>query len=366
MSAALTIVIACGGTGGHLFPGLAVAEALEKRGHRAHLVVSRKDVDRRALGRGRRWPVESLSVEAMPRLASLRMVLFAARLAAAVCRCRDLYRRIQPAAVLSMGGFTAVAPVLAGRWTGGLPVVVHESNAVAGKANRLVARWSRVVAVGLAECAGSFPDRPVVVTGMPVRSEFFSLPPADPAFFGLAAGRRTVLVVGGSQGASALNRAALEALGPLAARRDRWQFLHLAGPREEEAVRKAYHGSGWKNRVLGFCDEMGRAYAMADVVVCRAGASTLAELAATGRPSVLVPYPRATDDHQKLNAQVFAKAGAARVLSEDRLDGACLAAALEEILESPAGAEMGRRCRGLAAPEAADRVADLVLKEARA
>jgi UDP-N-acetylglucosamine--N-acetylmuramyl-(pentapeptide) pyrophosphoryl-undecaprenol N-acetylglucosamine transferase len=245
-----------------------------------------------------------------------------------------------------------------------VPVLLHEQNAVPGMANRLLARWARpaAVAVGMPTAAAFFRRTRVVVTGNPVRREVQG--------GNRAAARETLgirqevvvpLIFGGSQGAHRLNVAALEALPLLAAERDRLHPIHATGERDLETVRQGYGALGFRATVAAFVREMGAAYAAADVAICRSGAMTLAELAAVGKPALLVPYPHAANDHQRLNAEAFAAAGAARTLADRDCTGAAMADFIREACRAPETLRaMGRRAQALATPGAAERIAALV------
>lgn len=358
MSRQLQVVIACGGTGGHLFPGIAVAEELRRRGHEAMLLISRKEVDREGARKYGKLRFEVVAAVAKPPTFSPRMVPFLWRLWRSVGQCQRQLKEFRADAVLGMGGFTSLPPVYAGHRMG-LRTFVHDSNALPGRANVLTSRFCTKVLVGMAEAAGRFGGRAVEVTGTPVRLEMRELPERGPAAasFGLDPARPVWLVMGGSQGARRLNE-----MAPAAARRlpPEWQVLHIAGGSEAPQVRTASAGrDGYQ--VLGFCDRMADAYGAADLVLSRAGASSLTELAHAGLPSVLVPYPHAADDHQTRNAEVFAAAGAARLVQERELDEEKLAAVVISILgDLQTRAGMAQAARGLDVPDAAARVVEVI------
>jgi len=337
----MKVLIACGGTGGHLFPGLAVAETLQKRRHEVRLLVSQKAVDHTALAQAQ------LSVRALPAIGLQRNpVRFAWRFARAFRDCLDECQKFQPHVVLGMGGFTSAPAILAARWRK-VPTVIHESNTIPGKANRLVGRFVDRVAVGFAEGGRFFPGK-VVVTGTPVRPA----PAPEPV---PKNSRRVVLVMGGSQGAHAINEAVARALPALTG----VEFIHLTGPKDEAPLRAAYAAAGIHATVMSFCNTMESVYRAADLAVTRAGAATLTELAAFGLPAVLVPYPHAAGNHQWHNARVFERAGAARLLEENDLHR--LGAVVLGLVEDDASRQqMSAKMKTLAAPNAAERIADLL------
>jgi UDP-N-acetylglucosamine--N-acetylmuramyl-(pentapeptide) pyrophosphoryl-undecaprenol N-acetylglucosamine transferase len=367
----MKVLIACGGTGGHLFPGLAVAEALLARRHQVRLLVSEKAVDQTALKTlAKSWPDAKLDVQASPAVGyngARRLVHFCWRLARATREAAAICEAFGPDAVLGMGGFTSPPAVMAARWRRA-PAVIHESNAVPGKANRWAGRFASHVAVGVAACARYFRRRPITVTGTPLRSQLRGGRIADAREqLGLAPARLTTLVVGGSQGARALNEALVAAMPWLDDWADRIQFLHLSGARDEQCVRDAYLKNGLSAVVTGFCARMELAYSAADLVIARAGAATLTEIAAFGLPAILAPYPHATDNHQWHNARVFEQAGAARLLDTaspvglHAVAGERLAGVIIDLLGDQRQREgMSAAARSLAVPDAAERMVNLL------
>ena len=364
----LHVSIACGGTGGHLFPGIAVAETLRRRGHRVMLILSEKKIDAVAVaGRERDFRIETLPSVGLPSpLLSPRLITFGTGMIASVRRCRSLFRDFQPQAVVGMGGFTSTAPMVAGRMMG-KETFVHESNAIPGKANKLNARLANVVLLGFAECARHFPNAaPSVVTGTPIRESLHT--PVDRtmalASFGFdpAVEAATLLVMGGSQGARGVNQAVTRALPQWKASGRAWRFIHQTGPNDVDFVREAYAKEGLAAYVCEFHPEMQNAYALADLAIARAGAATLTELSHFGVPSILVPFPFAAEDHQTLNAQIFVRAGAALMLKESGIDQYLPELALELLKSTEKRLALGAAARKLAPTDAAALVADTIEK----
>lgn len=354
MGKTLKVVIACGGTGGHLFPGIAVAEELRARGHQPLLLISQKSVDREATRKYGDLEFIAIPAIAKPASTSPRMLPFLWKMWGSIRQCKAILRERGADAVIGMGGFTSLAPVHAAHSLG-LAAFVHDSNALPGKANRLTARWCDKVFVGLKEAVPFFPTRPVVVTGTPVRKEMKQLPDRAIAAlkFGLDPSRPVLVVMGGSQGARRLNALVAEAWKNFPTGT---QVLHIAGSGDETRVREAA-GNHSEYHVLGFCDDMAAVYALADLVLCRSGASSLTELAHAGLPSILVPYPYAADDHQTKNAEVFAQAGAALLAQETSLTPEKLAALVNEIVSQPGRREMMRQAAlALDVPDAATQI----------
>ena len=329
----MNTVIACGGTGGHLFPGLAVAEVLRARGHEVMLFVSEKEIDSLAMTGREEFRFERLPSVGFPSPFSPRIFGFFGRFAESLRLCRGIYRRFKPHAVLGMGGFTSTAPVLAGKMRG-VPTFIHESNAIPGKANRLTARMVRAVLLGFKECAAFFPNAPTEVTGTPIRQE---LQPMDRKLarekLGLREDLTTLLVMGGSQGASGINQAVIKSLPllhdlPI-------QVIHLAGARDERLVADNYQREKIPAHVAAFHHAMEEVYSAADFAIARSGAASLAELAAFSLPAILIPFPYAAEDHQTKNAEIFVRAGAALLLKESDLTAESLAHKIRELIENP-------------------------------
>jgi UDP-N-acetylglucosamine--N-acetylmuramyl-(pentapeptide) pyrophosphoryl-undecaprenol N-acetylglucosamine transferase len=353
------VAIACGGTGGHLFPGLAVAEQLQKRGCAVALLVSPKDVDQEAVKSARGMEIFTLPAIA---LQNRNYFSFAGSFVKSLFATKKIFRQRRPAAVLAMGGFTSAPPI----WVGkdfGAKTFLHESNTIPGRANRFLARFVDEAFVGFPSAAARLRARKVTTTGTPVRSQF---QPGDAAvyraLFRLDPRRPTILVMGGSQGASGLNDLILSALPSLGDRAPTWQWLHLTGPNDAEKVKAAYDARGFKAAVKPFLAEMDLALGAATIAVSRAGASSLAEIAAMRLPSLLVPYPAAADNHQFYNAQAFETTGAAQLLEQKNATPEKVAALLRELVEDAAArANIQAALAQWHAPKAAEQIADIML-----
>jgi UDP-N-acetylglucosamine--N-acetylmuramyl-(pentapeptide) pyrophosphoryl-undecaprenol N-acetylglucosamine transferase len=353
----MNAVIACGGTGGHLFPGLAVAEVLRERGHDVLLFVSEKEVDMIALKEHPEIAVERLPIVGLPSPFSPAILGFARRFNESLARCRAIYSRFKPQVVLGMGGFTSTAPVLAGKLRG-VPTFIHESNAVPGKANKLTARLVRAVLLGFKECAPFFPKVKTEVTGTPIRHELRRLErKAARERLELDADMTTLLVMGGSQGATGVNHAMIKSLSSLP--EAKLQVIHLTGAREEKLVLENYRRANVRAFVAAFHYHMEDLYSAADFVVARSGAASLAEMAAFSLPAILIPFPFASDDHQARNAEVFAKAGAAIVVRESEILNDALARQIRFFLDDPARLRrMAEACARLSTRNAASAVVE--------
>ena len=353
-----SLVIACGGTGGHLFPGLAVAEEWAARGGRVLLLVSEKKIDQEARRKYTQYQFDTIPAIGKPAIYSPKMLPFLWQLWRTMGRCRGLLKGFGADAVLGMGGFTSLPPAWAAK-RAGLPAFIHDSNALPGKANRLTARFCQTVFIGWEAARRFFGSREVVQTGTPVRAEMRDLPDryTAAAKFGLHPTKPTLLVTGGSQGARRLNSLVAQAFPQFP---PGTQVLHIAGPGDQQRVEEE-SGNREGYKVIGFCDDMPSAYAIADAVLSRSGASSMTELAFLGLPSILVPFPFAADDHQTRNAEVFSQAGAAFLEPESALDAAKLAARVTTLMSDLQTRDrMAQAARSLAVPDAAARVCDAI------
>lgn len=354
------VAIACGGTGGHLFPGMAIGAKFVERGCDVLLLVSNKEIDQ--IGARTAEGMEVASLPAIPLLTG-NFARFLSAFWQSFRQVRKIFHERRPTAVLGMGSFTSAPPILAGRLVRAR-TALHEANSHAGRANRLLAPWVDHCFIGFSSAANQLGNRSVKFTGTPVRSQFQA---ADPSACRMALGLNpdapVILVMGGSQGATAVNQAVLEA-APLVARKiPGIQVLHLTGSATCEAVSAEYRRLAVKAKVLPFLTEMEMALGAATVTVSRAGASSLAEIAAMGLPSILIPYPTAADDHQYHNARAFAQPGAARMIVQSQLRAENLAALLHEIIAEPFVQEKMRdELRKWHFPDSAEQIVETVLQ----
>ena len=325
------LAIACGGTGGHLFPGLAVAEAVRRRGHEVCFFISNKKVDHRALS-GAGEAAHGVEIPAVGWSGVWGAGFFGWSLVSAVRKAGLELKKFNAGAVLGMGGFVSGAAVGAARLAG-LPYFLHESNAIPGRATRWLSKGAEKVFLGFEECGAHLQGVKLEVTGTPVRARLGGISKEEALKkLGLHPKRHLVAVVGGSQGARGLNEAMLRGLGALESQAQKIQILHVAGEAQVERVKKGYAGRGFHAVVMGFCDEMDAVYAAAELVVSRSGAGTLAELAVCGVPAILVPFPAAAGDHQMANAQAYSQGGAAEVVGEKHLVGTELGQRIARLL----------------------------------
>lgn len=354
------VLIMAGGTGGHIFPGLAVADALR-----------RLDTPVRWLGASGGMecsrvpphgiPLDTVDISGLRGKGMLRWVAAPFRLARAVVQALGILGRSRPICAVSFGGYAAGPGGLAARLRG-IPLLVHEQNRVPGMTNKFLARIARKV---LQAFPGTWPPSPRLETcGNPVRRDVVALAPPHQRMAGRQ-GPPRLLVTGGSQGAQALNRAVPQALALLNPD-ERPVVRHQSGARDADATAAAYREHGIEAEVAPFIDDMAGAYDWADLVVCRSGALTVSELAAAGLGAVLVPFPYAVDDHQTRNAEFLSGAGAARIVPESELTPDSLAATLRSLLGDRATlVQMATEARSLAVPDSAERVARLCLEVQR-
>jgi UDP-N-acetylglucosamine--N-acetylmuramyl-(pentapeptide) pyrophosphoryl-undecaprenol N-acetylglucosamine transferase len=361
------ILIAAGGTAGHVYPGLALADAIARRapGVRITFVGTPRGIEKDAVPAAG-YPLEMIRVVPWARTLGARRYLAPFSLAGATAKARSLLARLAPDALVGMGGYASLPVVLAAA-SRKVPTVLHEQNAVPGIANVVGSRVARRVALTFDEARSRFPrGAEFRLVGNPIRPAIATLDRAASrsegiAAFGLDPARRTLLVMGGSLGAATLN----EAVAGLA---ERWwdrgdvQALVAAGRSHGAALRERIGGDG-PVRVVDFLDRVELAYAAADLAVCRAGAATVAELSAAGLPSILVPYPYARGNHQELNARALERSGGATVIADRDASAATIGAEVDRLLGDAAALErMAAGARRFGKPDAADRLAAWALE----
>lgn len=350
------VLIMAGGTGGHVFPALAVAQLLRERQCSVVWVGTRRGLEARIVP-ANGFTIEWLTVSGLRGKGLLTWLLAPVRLLVALVQAITIVRRRKPAVVLGVGGFVTGPGGLAA-WLLGRPLVIHEQNAIAGLTNRWLAHLSRLVLEGF---PGSFPASvPARCIGNPVRREIASLPAPELRFAGRTGAIR-LLVVGGSLGAARLNDTVPHGLAMLEKAR-RPEVWHQAGERGFAQAQQQYAQAGVDARVEPFIDDMASAYGWADLVICRAGGLTVAELAAAGLGAILVPFPHAVDDHQTYNARFLTEAGAAVLIADGDFAPQRLAAELSRLGSDRAQLlEMARHARARAMPEATETLTRAVL-----
>jgi len=354
VSGDLRVIVAGGGTGGHLFPGLAVADALaHRRRCRVTFVGSSHGIETRVVPK-RGYPLRTLPVRALRGQGPVALAASVLRLPACWVAARLILEEIRPDLLVGVGGYASAPAVVAG-WSRRTPTVLLEQNAHPGATNRVLARFADRICASFPESVQYFPAERTILTGNPVR-----LP------VGVETERRSgfsVLIFGGSAGAHRLNEVGVEAMALMARAGGPPRIVHQTGEADLESVRNRYRELGLDADVRSFIDDMAAAYAGADLIVCRAGATTLAEITALGKAALLVPYPYAADDHQRKNAESLVERGAARMILDRDLSAQRLADTIAELRAAPDRiAEMVKRARAVGRPDAADRVVDVCME----
>lgn len=359
----MRLIVAGGGTGGHLFPGIAVAEEFLSRNpaNQVLFVGTERGIEARVLPR-LGYRLECIATSGLRGKSLAGRIKGVWPLLLGYFQSRRIVREFSPDLVLGVGGYASGPLVLAaGRM--GRHCFIHEQNALPGLTNRLLARRVKKVFVSIEESLGQMPSGRTILTGNPLRRQILESLKSEPKEPG-GDGRFHLLVFGGSAGAHRINLAMVEALPGLAELGDRLEITHQTGENDLAEVREAYQRQGVDARVVPFIDNMAEAYARADLVVCRAGATTIAEVTACGKACIFVPYPYATDDHQRKNAEALTNRGAGFMILDRELSGERLAGVIAELVSNPERiAETGRNAARLARPEAARMIVDEMLKE---
>ena len=354
----MRILIAGGGTGGHVIPALAIARELKASyGAEILFVGTARGIENRLVPQAG-FQLELIKVGALKNVSVTTRLRTLLGLPLAILQASKIVRAFRPQVVVGVGGY-ASGPAMAAAILGHIPTLAFESNYVPGFANRVVGRWVSAAAVHFKETARYFHN--ARVAGVPVRPEFISIAPRP------TNARPTLLVFGGSQGAHAINQAVTAAIAEVQRRVPDLHVIHQTGERDYNDVQAAYTRAGTSAEVSAFIDNMPQAFAQADLLVCRAGASTVAEITAAGKPAIFIPFPRAADDHQRRNAEAVAASGAAIVITETVLTPQRLAQAITELLiDHEKLRQMSEKARALSHPGATKEVAQMIAELARA
>jgi UDP-N-acetylglucosamine--N-acetylmuramyl-(pentapeptide) pyrophosphoryl-undecaprenol N-acetylglucosamine transferase len=350
VEAGFRLVVAGGGTGGHLFPGIAVAQAFSVR-HRRNQVLfvnAGRPLETEVLSR-LGWPQRVIAIEGIKGRGLWRQITAAVKVPRAITQSVSIFREFRPDVVLGVGGYSA-GPAVMAAWMMGIRTALHEQNQLPGLTNRLLRRIVDRIYLTFEDDALRFDARRTLVTGNPVRDEIVILgsqekPAPGPGF--------RVLIVGGSQGAQAINRAMADALSRLAEVKG-LEVVHQTGSQDETWMRRAYEESGVPATVQSFYNDMAALYNQADLIICRAGATTVAEITTIGKAAVFIPFPHAADDHQTGNARALVAAGAALMIPQEELDGKRLADTIITLMQDRGRLErLADNARSLGRPEAA-------------
>ncbi len=363
----MKIIIAGGGTGGHLFPGLALAEELRRRDRKTEVIFvgTERGIEARIIPR-EGYPIRFVRSEGFVGKSTFHKIKAAAKTILSVIDSYGILKAVKPDMVIGVGGYASGAIVLIAAMKS-VPTMIHEQNSVPGLTNKMLGRVVKRVCVTYHESLSFFPLGKTFLTGNPIRLKIMKGDrEAACRLFSLDKELFTVFVFGGSSGARAINRVMVDSLNHLSDLKDKVQFLHQTGDKDFENIREAYRKAGVKGTVAPFIYQMSEAYAAADVVVSRAGATTLAEITALGKPAILIPYPYAAGRHQEFNAMKLGEMGAAHVMLENEMTGEGLAAKIRELYENEAARlEMAKASRGLGRPDACGRIADIALSLAK-
>jgi UDP-N-acetylglucosamine--N-acetylmuramyl-(pentapeptide) pyrophosphoryl-undecaprenol N-acetylglucosamine transferase len=354
----MRIIIAGGGTGGHVIPALAIAQQLKKQfGASVLFIGTARGIETRLVPQAG-FPLELIQVGALKNVSLMTRAKTMFDLPRAIASSSRLITEFDPEVVIGVGGY-ASGPAMLAAIRRRLPTLAFEPN-VPGFANRLIARWVSAAAVHFEETCGYFPR--CRVTGVPVREAFFNIPQPDHN----NGGAPTLLVFGGSQGARAINQAMIDSLPGMRAKVPGLHIIHQTGQRDYERVLGAYQQSGMSAEVHKFIDDMPGTFGRADLLVCRSGASTVAEIAAAAKPAIFVPFPAAADDHQNVNARALERAGAAIVVEESNLDAAYLVDTIAALVADEGRLRsMSAAAKSLAHPKAVEEIAEMVAQLAR-
>lgn len=356
------MVIAGGGTGGHLFPGIAVAEEFRKRDGQTEIMFigTDKGIEARVIPR-EGYTIRFLKAEGVLGKSLFKKLSALFKMLTSVIGARALFNESRPDIVVGTGGYVSVGPVLAARMMS-IPTLILEQNLVPGLANRMLARIVDAIAVTYHESLDFLPRMKTRLIGNPIRQGILKGRREDALeLFSLESERLTIFISGGSMGASRINHAMIEALNVLLDMRDDVQFLHQTGEKDYEKMRTQYRDMGYHAMVVPFIYQMAEAYAVADLVISRAGATTLAEITALGKPSILVPYPHA-GGHQEFNAQKLYEIGGCEVIKDHDLIGVTLAATIRKICRrEELRSEMRQHSRALGRPDAAQKAVDMAV-----
>jgi UDP-N-acetylglucosamine--N-acetylmuramyl-(pentapeptide) pyrophosphoryl-undecaprenol N-acetylglucosamine transferase len=352
----MRVILAGGGTGGHVIPALAIAQEL-RNVHSAEVIFigTQRGIETRLVPKAG-FDLRLIQVGALNRVSAATRIKTMLDLPKAIAASRRIIRAFKPDVMIGVGGYASGPAMLAAKLCR-VPTVIFEPNIYPGFANRMVAPFASAAAVHFKETCKYF--RQCSVTGVPVRQAFFDLPVRQPD------GRKNLLVFGGSQGARAINSAVVEALRPLYEAVPGLRITHQTGEKEYESVARAYLEGNFAAEVSPFIDDMPRAFAEADLIICRSGASTVGEVTAAAKPAIFVPLPTAADDHQTKNAQALVNAGAARMLPQSQLNAEHLTSQVSELFGNVEQlARMAEAARLLAHPNAAAEIAAMAVRVA--
>lgn len=358
----MRVLIAAGGTGGHVLPALAIARELSHRDPKTEVlfVGTGKGIEASLIPQqGER--LETLQVQGIHGKSLFRKAVSLSQIPRAMAQAWSVLTDFKPRVVVGMGGYVS-GPVVLVAALRQIPTLIHEQNAYIGLTNRWLSRIADIVALSFPESFPLLKGKRIEVTGNPIRASLLKGNREDAReAMGIGREELAILVFGGSQGAQRINQAVVEALKDLKDLKGKLQFLHATGEKDFEWVKEAYCQQGFRAMVQPFFHDMASAYAASDFCICRAGATTIAEICALGKPALLVPYPHAASDHQRLNASILERKKGAEIIPDSSLDGNGLAGFIRSILSDQSRLDgMSRKLKSLGRPEAASRIVDLI------
>lgn len=359
----MRIIIAGGGTGGHIFPGIAIADEIAGRDESAEVIFvgTEQGIERLVVPR-EGYNIRFLRAEGMVGRSMIKKIRSLIKVVLSIYDSYRIIHEFKPDAVIGVGGYVSFGMVLTGRLFS-IPTLVTEQNSVPGLANRILGRFVDAICVTYHESLSFFPKEKTYITGNPIR-KIITRADREKAYdlFSLDRDRFTILVFGGSAGATRINKAVCDSFNYLTDLRDQMQFLHQTGMSDIEWTKESYRKWGFKGTVAPFIYEMAEAYAVSDLVISRAGATTLAELMAVGRPAILIPYPFAAARHQEENARKLVDMGAARMIMDSDLNGEVLSEEIKALFGNPElRINMEKASRSLGRPEAARHIVDIMM-----
>ncbi|MDL1967684.1 MAG: undecaprenyldiphospho-muramoylpentapeptide beta-N-acetylglucosaminyltransferase [Deltaproteobacteria bacterium] len=351
------IVIAGGGTGGHLFPGIAIAEVFIKRNpeNRVIFISTGKPFEVSVLEE-KNFSLKTITVEGIKGRGIVNQIISVLKIPKGLSESMLILKDFRPHLVIGVGSYSA-GPVALGAWFMGIKIVLHEQNILPGITNRILSYLADRIYVSFKDTKADFDPKKVCFTGNPVRNEILCFAREESEFFGSVQGKLfTILVIGGSQGAHSINMAVMDAL-KFFKKKDSFFFIHQTGTNDEKEVKNAYRKEGITGTVKSFFNNMGQQYRNADLIICRAGATTVAELTAIGKGALLIPYPFAADNHQVVNAKMLSDAGAAEIILQKDLNGRLLARKIEYYVSNyKALNNMALMAKKLGRPDAAEAI----------
>lgn len=359
----MRVIIAGGGTGGHIFPGLAIAEEFKNRNGRTEVIFvgTEHGIEARVIPR-EGYTLKFLRAEGIVGVSALKKIRATIKMFFSILDSYRIIRMVKPDIVIGVGGYASGAIVFVSSLMS-VPTLILEQNSVPGLTNKVLGKFVKAICVTYQESFSFFPRAKTFLTGNPIRIHILK-GDSDSGYklFSLDRDIFTVFVFGGSSGAQSINMAVIDAFNYLYDLKDKIQFLHQTGMNDYEKIRELYRKYGFKGTITPFIYQMGEAYAVADIVISRAGATTLAELTSLGKPAILIPYPYAAGRHQELNARKLIEMGAAKMILNNELKGESLAREIRELyMHETLRADLQRNSRALGRPEASARAVDIAM-----